>query len=619
MTSRPDTRWPFAYRAVFMAIALIVGALYLWCAQAANPLFEWRHDKSGYYDLLARGLAGGHLYLPLDPPPQMLAVPNPLNFQQSGEWALQDAVLYHDRYYLYHGVTPAILVFLPWRLITGHDLPEAFAGFVFCFAGYLFASATLMRMLAWAACRPPLWLFGLLLLALGVSHPAPFLLQRVFVYEIAISCGYFCVCAGFWCFARAVLARTRPSPLLAAAGLCFALAIGSRPNLATMGAFAFTLLAWWIFRERGFHALIRSRELIAFLIPFALGVAGIAIYNNARFGDPTEFGLRYQIADPSYANPKPLVENVAPGMYYLFAAAPDVVPEFPFVRLVMRNFSPTPRRYLREPAAGIVLVCPLLLAAVLLMPFSVWPRADLQTMGFLSAVALAALTCAVGIASLGLISHRYTMDFVPYLLLCACFLAALPSRLPVALFVTALASIAGIIIGLALGVTGHNDEFVQKQPAAYARLASVFHPSAHYRPLYNPELLVEADFSFPKDFRGRVPLIAAGRVGSRYLLSAEVVNDKVLRLVSEAALTSGPLATAEVPYSPGGTNRLRLQFHPQTRTIQVQWNGQTAMQHSMPFLVTSPSQITVGFEQTGFSPAPARFPGIALTRTLLVK
>ena len=60
MTDSQDFRWPFLYRAVFAAVALLVGAFYLWSVQAANPPFEWHYDKSGYYDLLARGI---HIWL----------------------------------------------------------------------------------------------------------------------------------------------------------------------------------------------------------------------------------------------------------------------------------------------------------------------------------------------------------------------------------------------------------------------------------------------------------------------------------------------------------------------------------------------------------------------------
>ena len=49
--------------------------------------------------------------------------------------------LYRGRYYLYHGVAPAVLLFTPWRLVTGHDVPENFALALFCLADSCFPPA----------------------------------------------------------------------------------------------------------------------------------------------------------------------------------------------------------------------------------------------------------------------------------------------------------------------------------------------------------------------------------------------------------------------------------------------------------------------------------------------
>ena len=285
MTDSQDFRWPFLYRAVFAAVALLVGAFYLWSVQAANPPFEWHYDKSGYYDLLARGFAAGHLYLPLDPPPQMLALRDPLNLQKSGEWALQDAALYRNHYYLYHGVTPALLAFLPWRLLFHHDLPESFAAFIFCLVGFLFSGATLLTMLSWARYRPPLWLWGLALLALGVSQPAPFLLQRVFVYEIAIASGYAFLSAGLWFLARGLSSAKRSPLMMAVSGLCFGLSVGCRPHLAIFGLCAALAVLWCGTGDFGFREMLRSRGLLGYCVAFGACLLAVLWYNYARFED----------------------------------------------------------------------------------------------------------------------------------------------------------------------------------------------------------------------------------------------------------------------------------------------------------------------------------------------
>ena len=58
--------------------------------------------------------------------------------------------LFNGRYYLYFGAAPAVALFLPWRIVTGHDLPENFALFLFCFGGYVFYCAAFLRFLQMA-------------------------------------------------------------------------------------------------------------------------------------------------------------------------------------------------------------------------------------------------------------------------------------------------------------------------------------------------------------------------------------------------------------------------------------------------------------------------------------
>jgi hypothetical protein len=131
--------------AVFLVVSALAGCYYEWGVRATGTEFLWHHnDLTGYYNYLTRGFTEGHLYLPVEPDPRLLALPDPLDPNAGNDLPkLFDAVLYNRHYYLYHGVGPAVMLFLPWRLISGNDLPEGFALFVFGFGGYLFAAGTL--------------------------------------------------------------------------------------------------------------------------------------------------------------------------------------------------------------------------------------------------------------------------------------------------------------------------------------------------------------------------------------------------------------------------------------------------------------------------------------------
>jgi hypothetical protein len=114
--------------AVFALIAVAIGAYYLWGVRAAGYEFVWgQNPGGGYYDYLGRAFAGGHLYLPIEPAPQLLAQPNPWDPAVDDSLKLFDAVLFNRRYYLYHAVevnhrtrfagefraVPAVLRWLP--------------------------------------------------------------------------------------------------------------------------------------------------------------------------------------------------------------------------------------------------------------------------------------------------------------------------------------------------------------------------------------------------------------------------------------------------------------------------------------------------------------------------
>src|SRR3982750_43716 len=233
---------------VLTAVGALVGSFYLWQARAGSGPCEWGHDLDGYYNLLAQGFAHGHLYVPVEPSPQLLALSNPWDPKVDGALRRQDMALYRGHYFLYFGAAPAVLLFTPWRLLTGHDMPEHFGIVVLCFGGFLFSCGALLRVLDLAGARPGPVLLAFFFLALGVCQSAPFLLNRAAVYEVAIACGYFCLSGGLF-----FLARGR----LAASGLMFGLAIASRAHLFLAGAV--TLAALIVFHRRR-----KSRAFMAF-------------------------------------------------------------------------------------------------------------------------------------------------------------------------------------------------------------------------------------------------------------------------------------------------------------------------------------------------------------------
>lgn len=607
-------------RAAWTAAFLLVAAFYFWIIGiGAEPKrFAWNSGLeqfyglpgpalakpsaavNGYYDLLARAFAKRQLRLPVEPQPELLALTNPWEDPANEPYRLLDVALYARHYYLYHGATPVLLLFAPWYLVTGHDLPENFAAFLFALGGYFFLSILFLKILPFLAGRTPVVLLALCLLALGIAQSVPFLLHRAKVYEVAIACGFCCLSSGFY-FLFQWLTALRRRPLWSfLAGLFFGLAMGCRPHFALAAACASVFVALLSDPAGCFLQRLMRKDVIAFFIPLIACGLAIAAYNYARFGNPVEFGQRFQLGKSSYQHVHVSMANVVPGIYYLLLCPPDIVPEFPFFRLAMREpFDASahvlPPRYFLEPTAGSLALCPFALLALLTPTFR-----NRRLFAFLTTMLAFSAGCILFIATTGLTAQRFEVDFAPFLVFVACVAACeLVGRLvqrPRFFAITALAAllIYTLIANIALAIQGPYDQFVQASPDEYVKLSTWFSPFERFRLLENPDLRVEASFDFARPCDpGWTPLVTIGEFGSRYLLSAECSDKGRLKLNSENAVFSSAKQTVDVVYS-AGLNLVGLRFTPQDRIMTVSWNGNVVLRQPLGVLIAAPSQIHFG-------------------------
>jgi hypothetical protein len=534
-------------------VAIVVGLYYRWGARAAGEEFRWGQNIDGYYNLLARGFAGGHLYLPANVSPELLAKSDPYDPAINDSIKLFDAALFNQRYYLYHGAGPAVLLFLPWRLVTGHDLPENYAAFLFCYSGFLFSSAALLALLRLAGNEPGPVVTGVLLLALGFCQSVPFLLNRTWVYEIAIAGGYFGVSAALYFLLRG------GRSWIAASGLACGFAIACRPHLGLF-AVAFGLLI--LLRNR--------RDLIAFIVPVAITGIAIGIYNFERFGNPAEFGIRYLLTGRNQNRINLDAANILPASYYLLAAAPQARPIFPWVALPWPPKDiPRPKKFFLEPSVGAIWLAPFL-PAIFLLPML--GRARLPAL----VIGAAAGGVFLFLAGTGWSTQRYEVDFLPPLVLVALASAGALRNVLAAALLTLLVA-AGTLVNLAIAVAGPVDEMMQKRPDRLVRLSQMLTPVDTHRLRLNPP------FSF------RCP-IAKGKSGQVILrLGASVYQYELLYDGGNLVSRRFGSAVARVPVE--NLREAHVRFEPSSLEIVVSESGAERLRHRVGALAVAPIEI----------------------------
>jgi hypothetical protein len=283
------------------ACALVIAVFW---ASAHSGLVDRLAGTAGdsSYNLLVRGFQDGQLSLKKIVPPGLAQLANPYDPAANEPYRApptlaDDLSYYRGKFYLYFGLTPALLLFWPWAALTGSYLPHWAAVVIFCSVGFL-ASAGLLRAL-WQRYFPVAspWIPAAGALALGLATSAPILLQRGEVYEVAISCAYALTMLALGAIWLALHRPAERARWLAAASLAFGLAVGARPTvLFSTVVLILPVAAAWPSGEAGRDNGDRGRLLLAAAGPLALCGLGLAGYNYLRFGSPLEFGQNYQIS-----------------------------------------------------------------------------------------------------------------------------------------------------------------------------------------------------------------------------------------------------------------------------------------------------------------------------------
>lgn len=448
---------------------LVIGGLiiwfYHWTAGAPKPSAAAAGD---YYNLLVAGFRDGQLAMKVTPDP-WLGVDS-----SRVQGYLLDASFYQGRYYLYFGVTPALLVFWPWQLLAGQTLPESLAVVLLAALAFGLSVGWLgtLRRHFFPGSGTVAWLLAVVLLGLGTGYAV--VIRRPLFYEVAIFSGVACTMGGFWCLTLAVLRRGQAGRWLGAASLCAGLAAGSRPTLVPGALLALGLTAgyvWWRDRSPVGSGRFLGRVLLTASGPVGLMLAGLAWYNWARFGNPLEFGLHYQVGSNADGFPftfAALRRNLE--LYYF--NPPDFSWFFPF-------FAPgaKPPGSYQEQVHGQFFWLLIFLPSLGAAGWTVWQRHWNRDL----AVVVAAVIGAAG-ASLVFVclapphSNRYQLDFHPALVSLA--VLALLAWSQAAPFWSRLGWLAtgwsGVIVVFNVCASLHVHGFFQATyPGQFARLARI--------------------------------------------------------------------------------------------------------------------------------------------------
>jgi len=320
---------------------------------------------------------------------------------------LGDHTYYDGKYYSYFGFVPVVILFAPYKLITGHYLPSTFGAFLFA------SLAMVLLLLLWREVaqkylnKIPYFFFltgGIVLYACSFI---PIVLVENRFHTIPQFSALAFVILGVLC-----LLRTNYTSIFLGC-LCFALAVGCRPS-AIFWSLLIPVLLWDKRKE-----ILNIKRLSAIIIPFAMVGSILAWYNYARFGSPFDFGSGYmiteanQMAFPLLMNPIGKLHMVIKTFLFVLFNPPSIDVTFPFVKLKIAAVQMPKNSFMYDKEVITGIFC----FPIMWFLFFIGKVKILRN--FIFAALFISLLSILIFALTGGIVFRYSMDFSWILGLCS--------------------------------------------------------------------------------------------------------------------------------------------------------------------------------------------------------
>jgi hypothetical protein len=463
-------------------------------------------EANGYYLLLTEAIPAGRVNLNIVADVRFLRLADPYAGPQ-GTNRPHDMSFYRGKFYIYYGITPVLLLMLPWHIFTGTFLTEPATTALFCFGGFILGAWWLWRLRARLCPSLGFGWFSLLVLGWGWGTPVVTLAKNTTFYAVPIGAAFFCAMAVVTAVDLALAASRRTPALLglAAASLMHGLAVGARP----IYAFSLPLLllpAFVLWRRHGGLTAV----LLATILPAAFVGAGLAAYNFVRFENPFEFGIRYTLSTVSQTTMRLMGLEFIPKNLSLYLLQPaEFIRYFPFVYNDSRPFGLLPH----WPVAAMGLLVPFTLLSLRVRRDAVWPT----TAPFVLSLAI------VNLFSLSLFFgevDRYLSDYVPLALLAALGSLLLLPALGMPSFLRRGVMLAGGVAGawtlfnglaFALNAPGSRPSLTFVPGVEWTTNTIAYQFERIGSPKYGP---LEADITFP-DYdpsRPREPILSTGHL-----------------------------------------------------------------------------------------------------------
>lgn len=450
----------------------------------SNPFF-WKNTAYPHpqeYHYLAEALAQGQTSLLVEPTEELKQLSNPYDSSlriQEDVYYFWDFAYYEGKYYVYFGIGPELVFYLPYFLMTGNHLPNPIPIMIseifFILGIFLFIEEIVSR---YYQRKVP---FGLSLLLSSVAVlgcGAFFIARRPDIYSVPIMMALALTLWGwlFWIRARRSDHTLKIKNLLIGSS-CMAFVAACRPQLI-LGSFL--ALLFFSPELKNLKKRQNQKYLILTLLPFFVAAAGLMFYNWTRFDSPFDFGSNYNLTTNDMTRRGFVFDRFFTGIFTYLFQLPNIQTTFPYLQYVSFETNYI-GEITRESTTGGLLSCNPVLYFAFLLPLL--KKNKNQNFIYLPIAFLITgiLIMFIDIQGAGLL-QRYISDFALFIfigtILILFSLYTQTKRLEVKkilFYSTLVLCLISLLYNLSLFLLLDADNIALTNPQLYSQIFSLFH------------------------------------------------------------------------------------------------------------------------------------------------
>lgn len=324
-------------------------------------------DYKVYNEKFVRSVYNGSFALDEKPSQELMNLENPYDdLERSklerGKDYLWDTAYYKGKYYVYFGILPLLILFLPYYMVTKEYLDMTIAVFILSMFIFILIKEVLLKIINryFPKISFKFVLYSLIMLCSGSLVLYADGMSRF--YEMVILSGLACVLLGIYFILKSLEKNNDKYIYIFFGSLFLALSVACRPT----DLFASLLILPYLIQllvENIKKFKLDKKTLLKLLassgIPYITVGILLMIYNYIRFENPFEFGAKYQLTVINMGALKNRIFAIPTGIIANIFSIPIFIPDFPFIENHNKLLEFYGYYYIENMIGGLFIIAPI--------------------------------------------------------------------------------------------------------------------------------------------------------------------------------------------------------------------------------------------------------------------